>query len=164
MPVGFGSVSGKSSDGDELVLNQISEGFGTNVPSRKLKCGSLFGIYIWIGVNECLKKNHNLCCFSGCLISLCVLSADADRTDRTGTSHPASASLLGSGSGKGRPPGCSHDTAPGSTAHQVMTVTAFRVAPRARPASTSKYRCATLTPSAVRSERCIQSPRRREGG
>lgn len=52
----FGSISGKSSDRDELFLNQISKGFGTSVLSHNMKCGFLFSIFIWIDINECLKK------------------------------------------------------------------------------------------------------------
>lgn len=53
---GFGSISGKSSDRDELFLNQISKGFGTSVLSCNMKCRFLLSIYIWIDINECLKK------------------------------------------------------------------------------------------------------------
>lgn len=52
----FGSLSGKSSDRDELFLNQISKGFGKSVLSCNMKWRFLFSIYICIDINECLKK------------------------------------------------------------------------------------------------------------
>ena len=69
---------------DELFLNWISKGFGTSVHSCNLKCGFLFSLSIWKDVNECLKKNHNLCSFSCYLISLCLLNAHADCTHCAG--------------------------------------------------------------------------------
>lgn len=96
----FGSISGKSSDRDELFLNQISKGFGTSVLSHNMKCGFLFSIFIWIDINECLKK-ITISAFS-VVIYLCLLNAYADCRYCAGKSYLVSASLFGLGGGKGK--------------------------------------------------------------